>query len=320
MVFGMNYVSGVWRPSTWQTGDVGVAGTGSSTRPAPSGPTIIGNTWNHIAWVKRPLEANNIYIYLNGVSCGTVACGTNASTDSAWNAVTIGSIQGFLTSFAFRGRISNVRVSNLAMYISNFTPPDVLQTTAQTVFLLVDYFKDKISNVSLTPFASTGVIETYNEIESGKPFELRYDTQTVDIYGGTNIGFPAVLESRGQYGAMFDTTSNSFRFPISGVYRFEFSIVLGGVNANNGPFIAYMWRNNQAQYLGVAIAQGLANNTYAMGGSWSVTVPCSTLDSIAFRIQCDQAVGISGITGAQTSNFGPFGSVLGTWCSCYLVE
>ena len=41
---------------------------------------------------------------------------------------------------------SNVRVSNLAMYISNFTPPDVLQTTAQTVFLLVDNFKDKISN------------------------------------------------------------------------------------------------------------------------------------------------------------------------------
>jgi hypothetical protein len=89
MVFGMNYVSGVWRPSTWATGDTSVIGVGSSTKPATSGPTIIGSTWNHIAWVKRATDASNIYIYLNGVSCGTVICGTIATTDSAWNAITI---------------------------------------------------------------------------------------------------------------------------------------------------------------------------------------------------------------------------------------
>jgi hypothetical protein len=32
----------------------------------------------------------------------------------------------------------------------------------------------------------------------------------------------------------------------------------------------YIWKNNQTQYLGVSVARGLANNTYAMGGSWSV--------------------------------------------------
>jgi hypothetical protein len=63
MVFGINLVSGVWRPSIWATGTPTVIGTGGSTRPATTGPTIIGNTWNHIAWVKRQLEANNIYIF-----------------------------------------------------------------------------------------------------------------------------------------------------------------------------------------------------------------------------------------------------------------
>jgi hypothetical protein len=188
------------------------------------------------------------------------------------------------------------------------------------VFLLIDNFKDRISNVSLVSTASTGVIETYNEIESGKPYEIRYDTQTVDVTGGTNIGFPLVLESRGQYGAMFDTASNSFRFPISGVYRFEFSITMAGVNPNNGPFTAWMWRNNQTQYLGVAVARGLAANNFVMGGTWSVTVPCCTLDSIAFRIQCDGAAGVSGVNGTHYSNYGPFDCILGTWCSCYLVE
>jgi hypothetical protein len=188
------------------------------------------------------------------------------------------------------------------------------------VFLLADGFKDKISNVTLTSNATAGIIESYNEIESGRPYELRWDTQTVDVYGNTNIGFPTCFESRGQLGSMFDTANNWFKFPVSGVYSFEFSITMAGVNPNNGPFTAWMYKNNQTQYLGVATARGLASNAFVMGGTWSVTVPCSTLDTIAFRIQCEQGAGISGVSGTHSSNAGPFGNILGTWCSCYLIE
>ena len=97
------------------------------------------------------------------------------------------------------------------------------------MFLLVDSYKDGISNVTLNKNTTAGVIETYNEIKSGKPYELRWDTPTIDVTGGTNIAFPSCVKSRSQLGSMFDTINNWFRFPVSGVYRFEFSITLAGV-------------------------------------------------------------------------------------------
>ena len=128
-----------FRPSTWSTGDVTQAAGGGAKSPS-SGPTVTLNAWNHIAWVNKSTDNSNIYLFVNGVSCGTVTCGTNASTTSDWTRVRIASILSY-TGFDFKGMIGGLRVSNTAVYDTAFTAPDVLISSSSTVLLLIDNFK-----------------------------------------------------------------------------------------------------------------------------------------------------------------------------------
>jgi hypothetical protein len=82
MAFGFYQPSGQTyaRPHVFSGGaSASFNGGGSATKVTTSGPTdMVLNTWNHCCWVKRATDNNNVYIYLNGYSCGTVLCGTNA--------------------------------------------------------------------------------------------------------------------------------------------------------------------------------------------------------------------------------------------------
>ena len=70
------------------------------------------NTWNDVAAVR---SGSTVKIYLNGTQ---VATGTDSST------VVINTLGGWTGSsdYRFKGYISNARVTNAAVYTSNFTP------------------------------------------------------------------------------------------------------------------------------------------------------------------------------------------------------
>ena len=167
MVFGI-YESKV---SIWSEGDYTFNG-GSSVQVCSGSTNISLNTWYHVAWVKYSSNSTTLTVFINGVIAGTIICGTNASSDSDWSAVTIGHIRGYFSySYNFKGRIAGLKVSNVSLYTTNFTPPQtltkysntsVIKGTNNTVLLLGPNYKEIIGNVTLTP--NTGTIENYNEI------------------------------------------------------------------------------------------------------------------------------------------------------------
>jgi hypothetical protein len=61
-------------------------------------------------------------MYLNGVSCGTVAVGTNYTTGATSAQVLIGRMVD-VTNLKFYGTLAGLRVSNTALYTAAFTPP-----------------------------------------------------------------------------------------------------------------------------------------------------------------------------------------------------
>jgi hypothetical protein len=80
---------------------------------------ILYNTWIHIALVRN---GSTITLYINGVAEGSSANQT-ATVNGTQNFWWIGNTGDALATAAFNGYISDFRVSGLARYTANFTPP-----------------------------------------------------------------------------------------------------------------------------------------------------------------------------------------------------
>ena len=98
------------RPS----GEVGTYGFPSGTSWEARG-TLIPNQFNHVAVVSTGTVG---YMFLNGVQTWTGSVAGANYTDAR---VTIGS--AFLQAYGFKGYIDDVRVSKVARYTADFTPP-----------------------------------------------------------------------------------------------------------------------------------------------------------------------------------------------------
>lgn len=98
-----------------------------------AGPQVIesfsiANTWFHFAAVKN---GTVMKLYINGVSTSSVTGTTLISTN-----LSIGREVANTANFYWPGYISNVRISNVARYTANFTPPTSPVTSdANTLFL-----------------------------------------------------------------------------------------------------------------------------------------------------------------------------------------
>ena len=104
--------------------------------------SITVNTWNHLAVVFNGSGSNNLKIYVNGVLGGTGTF-TNISWGSASNGndLYIGAVTNNQVTSCWPGYISNVRITNSALYTASFTPSTTPLTTSSqsstsTVFLL----------------------------------------------------------------------------------------------------------------------------------------------------------------------------------------
>ena len=94
--------------------------------------SIAANTWTYVAVVRAGTGSNQTTLYINGVSDGT---GTSATTFSQTDAMRIGTDRSAANSFA--GYISNLRLSNTNLTISNQTAP--LSVIASTIFYSLAY-------------------------------------------------------------------------------------------------------------------------------------------------------------------------------------
>ena len=74
-----------FRPVVYSSGTISQTGPGGATLRTQSGPTNFHlNCWGHIAVTKISSDPTNIYLFLNGVSCGSVAVGPNYTTSATW--------------------------------------------------------------------------------------------------------------------------------------------------------------------------------------------------------------------------------------------
>jgi len=118
------------------------------------------NTWNHFAFVRNGSGASNVKLYVNGVS---VATGTSSGTQATNQSVFIGMDTN--NNGGFVGYMSNMRITNTAVYTSAFTPPTTPLTAISGTQLLTcqsNYFKDNSSNNFTVTTTGTPSIQPFS--------------------------------------------------------------------------------------------------------------------------------------------------------------
>ena len=111
------------------------------------------NTWVYIAVVRN---SGTITVYVNGVSIGT---GSQAGTINSTSPLTIGS-NSTAGGNIFNGLIYNTRLSNTALYTTNFTPPTTPLTSSGSTVLLLAITQTggitKNANINIADTSTTG--------------------------------------------------------------------------------------------------------------------------------------------------------------------
>ena len=89
--------------------------------------SVTAGAWQHVAGV---FDGNQIRIYLNGVQNGSVS--TASGPASGTGGFYLGRFSYSFNPYYFNGLIDEARVSNVALYTSNFTPAGTLTATSST--------------------------------------------------------------------------------------------------------------------------------------------------------------------------------------------
>lgn len=130
------------------------------------------NQWCHIACVRNSIGGNiHVYVFKNGV----LQTGSYISTRS-WGATASGRTFSHGSSYGsrFQGYVSNLRITNQALYTSSFTPPTSPLTltsqgaTASNVKLLT--FNDPSSVTGATVQPNTPTVTGSPTVSTDHPF------------------------------------------------------------------------------------------------------------------------------------------------------
>ncbi len=141
--------------------------------------SITLNSWNHVAFVRN---SGVVTFYVNGVASGT------ASTSATISLTTIGALGGY--GGGMRGYISNLRVTNTAVYTSSFTPSTTPLTAISGTQLLTCQSNRFIDN-STNSFAIT---------TSGSPSVQRFNPFGASTaYSTSVIGGSGYFDGSGDY-------------------------------------------------------------------------------------------------------------------------
>ena len=105
-----------------------------STTELQSVNIIPTNVWTHVSIVRNGSGTNNVSMYVNGIVQGSYTDTDNFAQTNTW----IGQGQTFSNGL-FVGYISNLRITNTAVYTSNFTPPTSPVTAVANTALLCNF-------------------------------------------------------------------------------------------------------------------------------------------------------------------------------------
>ena len=153
----------------------------------------VASTWNHVAWVREGTGSDENKIYLNGSLVGSAF--TNDVTYSSEQKYHIGGnfySQVAFGQYPFSGHISNLRMSNIARYTANFTPPTSEFAVDSNTILLTCQSPSNILK------EETGKILSHNTRENNTPAQASRFTPN------SPVGFSTTTDVGSQFGSNFD--------------------------------------------------------------------------------------------------------------------
>jgi hypothetical protein len=160
---------------------------GAYVQVAPSGWTLPAsdstpnpNAWNHVALVRH---AGLVTIYLNGVGGTQTADNWNNFTQAAGGYLTLGWTVNSLGGCA-NAWFDEVRVSNIARYTADFTPP-----TGAFTDPIDPYWQSKTGEITITAYPDPFNCECQSE---GSPFRTLNELRTDMLY---RLGYAAVADN-----------------------------------------------------------------------------------------------------------------------------
>jgi hypothetical protein len=184
----------------------------NGTFPALNAGTIPYNSWFHWAIVRNGTGSNNITVYINGTSIGTIS--SNVAITSAGNTLWLGASGDATANAGINGYMSNFRwVKDTAVYTSAFTPPTAPLTA--------------ITNTSLlTNFTNGGIIDSaaFNNTETVGNAQV---STSVKNYGSGSYYF----DGTGDWCTIIDKPELRFG---TGAFTVEFWLYLGATGAARG--------------------------------------------------------------------------------------
>jgi hypothetical protein len=176
------------------------------------------NTWNHIAYVRN---SGVITIYINGVAGGTL---TKSHTFRGLSRIGVARYADSNNYYPFKGTISNLRVTNTAVYTSGFTPATTPLTAISGTSLLTcqsNRFIDNSTNNFTLTINGTPLVQRFSPFNPSASY-------TVATIGGSGY-----FDGSGDY----LTTSSSQVIP-TGSFTLEAWVYTTSANSVNKNIIS----------------------------------------------------------------------------------
>ena len=151
------------------------------------------STWNHVAFVREGTGSNENKIYVNGSLAGSAF--TNSANYTSGQLYYIGGnhySQDDFGQYPISGYISNARISNVARYTANFTPPTSEFAVDSNTILLACQSSSNILK------EETEKTLYYTVVDNNAPPQASHFTPN------SPVGFSTTTDVGSQYGATFD--------------------------------------------------------------------------------------------------------------------
>jgi hypothetical protein len=217
------------------------------------------NQWNHVAFVRN---SGTLTVYVNGVSGGSVSFTTSISSGTGFVGQNSGGV------YRFNGNISNLRLTNTAVYTSAFTPSTTPLTAISGTALLTcqsnRFIDNSTNNNTITPDGtpsvqrfnpfgtstaySTSVIGGSGYFDTGGDDYLSLGTATALGTGNVTVEFwfyPTNISAT--YYALYDGRSSAGTNTGFGVFQYGQTIEIYGnglkVSSASSAFTANTWNH-----------------------------------------------------------------------------
>jgi len=255
---------------------------------------ITANTWNHIAVVFNGSGSSNLKIYVNGVLGGTGTF-TNLtwSTGSGGNNLYIGAVGNNQATSCWPGYISNLRITNSAVYTTNFTPPTAPVTAITNTSLLLNFTNAQIFGSAMTNnFVTVGNAQVSTSI-------FKYGTGSMYFNGTTdyllapnspNFNFGTgdftieswVYFNGGLSSAQFIATTNYNAATGAGGWAFTYRGDISSLELSVNSNVTYTkaWAPSVSVWYHVAVSRSGSNLRFFINGTQIGTTSTSS-DNIA---------------------------------------